>query len=73
MFQLRQVVSLSCHDRLAKFFKSSLFQLNLCNFGVIVMEIFVLYFSHNYARGFVTNCQRGRLLGSYFLCNWLIL
>ena len=34
-----------------------------CNsYGVVV-----LYFSHIYACGFVTDCQRGRLLESYFM------
>ena len=31
-------------------------------------EIVSLIFSHNCFCGFVTDCQRERLLGSYFLC-----
>ena len=44
---------------LAKFFKSSLYYLDLCTFCVTVMEVVVLYFSHNYACGFVMDCQKG--------------
>ena len=73
MFQLRQVASLSCHDvSFCKVFQKFIVLVRLMYFCVIVLEIVVLNFSHNYACGFVMNCQRGRLLGSCFLCNWLI-
>ena len=67
MFQLRQVACLSCHNLSScKVFQEFIILVRLMLFCVIVVEIFVLYFSHNYVCDFVTDCQRGILLGSYF-------
>ena len=60
MFSVKQVASLSCYDLFScKVFQEFIVIVRLVYFFVIVMEIVVLYFSHNYVCGFVMDCQKG--------------
>ena len=65
VFHLKQVASLSCHDLSScKVFQEFVLGLDLCflNYGIVVLN-----FSYNCFLWFVTDCQRRRLLGSYFV------
>ena len=57
MFSVKKVASLSCYDLFScKVFQEFIVIVRLVYFFVIVMEIVVLYFSHNCVCGFVIDC-----------------